>query len=79
MQADLLIDKGISKPHFTLAYQKIVSQILILLFKQYMQTESSIRLDGMSAMEQPLRPANAFEDVIVTFRFWQCKLCMVLH
>ena len=57
----------------------MVSQILVLVFQQYMLAESAVRLDGVSAMEQPLRPARAFEDAVNTLRSWQSKLRIVLH
>ena len=82
MRADLLSEKVLPETILTLAYQKkatTVSQILVLVFQQYMPAESAVRLDGMSAMEQPLRPARAFEDAVNTLRSWQSKLRIVLH
>ena len=64
MRADLLSEKVLPDPILTLAYQKkatTVSQILVLIFQQYMPAESAVRLDGMSAMEQPLRPSKTFD------------------
>ena len=81
MRADLLSEKVLPDPTLTLAYQKkatTVSQILVL-FQQHMAAESAVELDGMSAMEQPLRPSETFEDAVATLRIWQSKLRIVLH
>ena len=44
-----------------------------------MPAESAVGLDGMSAMEQPLRPPKTFEDAVATLSIWQSKLRIVLH
>ena len=71
MRADLLSKKVLLETILTLAYQKkatTVSQILVLVFQQYVPAESAVRLNGMSAMEQPLRPARTFEDASTRVR-----------
>ena len=50
VRADLLSEQVLPYPILTLAYQKKatnVSQILVLIFQQYMSAESAVRLDGM--------------------------------
>ena len=71
-RADLLSKKVLLDPILTPACQKsqkrstTVSHIWVLIFQQYMPEESSVGLDGVSAVEQPLRPAKTLEAAAAT-------------
>ena len=82
MEAQERAKRHVLTPILTLAYQKkrtTVSQTLGLVFQQHVPAESSVRLDGMSAMEQPLRPTKTFEEAIATLKSWQSRLRVVLR
>eukprot|EP00971_Amphidinium_carterae_P204654 4061352-Amphidinium_carterae.1 len=48
-----------------------VAEILELLFQRYLPSEPSARIDALTILETPLRPAKSFQEALRSFRTWK--------
>ena len=81
MRAELL-NHSLPDKVSSLAVQKsasTVADILFLTLQTYLPSEPSARVDGLSAIEAPVRPARTFNEALSFLRSWRQQILTVVH
>ena len=80
MRAELL-NGVLPERVITSAMQKgntTILDLLFLTFQTYLPSEPSARVDGLTAIEAPLRAARNFQDALSTLRTWRQQVLTVV-
>ena len=81
MRAELL-NHSLPDKVSSLAVQKsasTVADILFLTLQTYLPSEPSARVDGLTAIEAPVRPARTFNEALSFLRSWRQQILTVVH
>ena len=56
-----------------------MADILFLTLQTYLLSEPSARVDGLSAIEAPVRPERTFNEALSFLRSWRQQILTVVH